>query len=31
LCGTLLHRSYPRLTQPPVNLQADELLGAIAE
>jgi RNA polymerase sigma-70 factor (ECF subfamily) len=31
LCATLLHRSYPRLTQPPVNLQADELLGAVAE
>jgi RNA polymerase sigma-70 factor (ECF subfamily) len=31
LCATLLHRSYPRLTQPPLSLQADELLGAIAE
>src|SRR3984893_16108864 len=31
LCATLLHRSYPRLTHPPLNLQADELLGAIAE
>jgi RNA polymerase sigma-70 factor (ECF subfamily) len=31
LCATLLHRGYPRLTQPPLNLQADELLGAIAE
>ena len=31
LCCTLLHRSYPRLTQPPINLQADELLGAVAE
>ena len=31
LCATLLHRSYPRLTRPPLNLQADELLGAIAE
>jgi RNA polymerase sigma-70 factor (ECF subfamily) len=31
LCATLLHRSYPRLTQPPVNLQAEELLGAVAE
>jgi RNA polymerase sigma-70 factor (ECF subfamily) len=30
-CATLLHRSYPRLTRPPLNLQADELLGAIAE
>ena len=31
LCTTLLYRSYPRLTQPPLNLQADELLGAVAE
>ena len=30
LCATLLHRSYPRLTQPPLNVQADELLGAVA-
>jgi RNA polymerase sigma-70 factor (ECF subfamily) len=31
LCATLLYRSYPRLAQPPLNLQADELLGAVAE
>jgi RNA polymerase sigma-70 factor (ECF subfamily) len=31
LCATLLHRSYPRLTQPPSNVQADELLGAVTE
>jgi RNA polymerase sigma factor (sigma-70 family) len=31
LCATMLHRSYPRLTQPPLNLQADELLGAVTE
>jgi RNA polymerase sigma factor (sigma-70 family) len=31
LCATLLHRSYPRLTHPPVNLQVDELLSAVAE
>jgi RNA polymerase sigma-70 factor (ECF subfamily) len=31
LCATLLHRSYPRLTHPPLNLQVDELLGAVAE
>ena len=31
LCATLLYRSYPRLTQPPLNLQADELLSAVAE
>jgi RNA polymerase sigma-70 factor (ECF subfamily) len=31
LCSALLHRSYPRLTHPPLNLQADELLGAVTE
>jgi RNA polymerase sigma factor (sigma-70 family) len=31
LCATLLHRSYPRLARPPLNLQAEELLGAVAE
>jgi RNA polymerase sigma-70 factor (ECF subfamily) len=31
LCATLLYRSYPRLTQPPLNLQVDELLGAVSE
>jgi RNA polymerase sigma factor (sigma-70 family) len=31
LCASLLHRSYPRLTQPPLNVQADELLGAVTE
>src|SRR5690349_582806 len=31
LCTTLLHRSYPRLTRPPLNLQADEMLGAVVE
>jgi RNA polymerase sigma factor (sigma-70 family) len=31
LCASLLYRSYPRLAQPPLNVQADELLGAIAE
>jgi RNA polymerase sigma-70 factor (ECF subfamily) len=29
LCATLLHRSYPRLTRPPVNLETDELLGGV--
>ena len=29
LCAALLHRSYPRLTQPPLNLQTDELLGGV--
>jgi len=31
LCAALLYRSYPRLTQPPLNLQVDELLSAVAE
>jgi RNA polymerase sigma-70 factor (ECF subfamily) len=29
LCSNLLYRSYPRLTRPPVNLEADELLGGV--
>ncbi len=31
LCTNLLYRSYPRLMQPPLNLQPDELLGAVVE
>jgi RNA polymerase sigma-70 factor (ECF subfamily) len=31
LCATLLYRSYPRLTRPPLNLEADDLLGAVVE
>jgi RNA polymerase sigma-70 factor (ECF subfamily) len=31
LCGTLLYRSYPRLTRPPLNLQSDEMLSAVVE
>jgi RNA polymerase sigma-70 factor (ECF subfamily) len=31
LCAALLYRSYPRLTRPPLNLQPDELLGAVVE
>jgi RNA polymerase sigma-70 factor (ECF subfamily) len=32
LLGTsLLHRGYPRLTHPPLNLRADELLSAVVE
>jgi RNA polymerase sigma factor (sigma-70 family) len=31
LCASLLHRSYPRLTRPPVNLRTDEMLGAVVE
>ncbi len=27
LCAALLHRSYPRLTRPPLNLQVEEMLG----
>jgi len=29
LCANLLYRSYPRLTRPPVNLEADDLLGGV--
>lgn len=29
LCGALLHRSYPRLTHPPLNLETDELVGSV--
>src|SRR5262245_3815609 len=31
LCAALLHRSYPRLMRPPLNLQSDELLDAVVE
>jgi len=31
VCASLLHRSYSRLMQPPLNLQADELLGDVVE
>jgi RNA polymerase sigma-70 factor (ECF subfamily) len=31
LCTNLLYRSYPRLTQPPMNLQPNELLSGLAE
>ncbi len=31
LCATLLHRSYPRLTRPPLNLDAEEMLSAVVE
>jgi RNA polymerase sigma factor (sigma-70 family) len=31
LCAHLLHRSYPRLTKPPLNLATDELLGGVVE
>ena len=31
LCASLLHRSYPRLTRGPMNLESDEMLGAVVE
>ncbi|MBV8573588.1 MAG: sigma-70 family RNA polymerase sigma factor [Acetobacteraceae bacterium] len=31
LCASLLYRRYPRLMQPPLNLEPDELLGAVVE
>ena len=31
LCGNLLFRQYRRLTLPPLNLQPDEMLGAVVE
>lgn len=31
LCMSLLFRSYPRLTRPPLNLQPDEMLSAVVE
>jgi RNA polymerase sigma-70 factor (ECF subfamily) len=31
LSSAVLHRGYPRLTRPPLNLQADEMLSALVE
>jgi RNA polymerase sigma factor (sigma-70 family) len=31
LCASFLYRRFPRLTQPPLNLQTDELLSAVVE
>ena len=31
LCASFLHRQFPRLTRPPLNLQTNELLGAVVE
>ena len=31
LCGSMLHRAYPRLTQPPLNLETSDLLSAVVE
>src|SRR5215831_5259799 len=29
LCATLLYKSYPRLTRPPLNLETDDLLNGV--
>jgi RNA polymerase sigma-70 factor (ECF subfamily) len=31
VCGALLHRSYPRLTRPPLNLETEDMLSAVVE
>jgi RNA polymerase sigma factor (sigma-70 family) len=31
LCASMLYRGYPRLTQPPLNLHPDEMIGAVVE
>jgi len=31
LCAAMLYRSYPRLTRSPLNLRAEEMLGAVVE
>jgi len=31
LCNTLLLRSYPRLTRPPLNLQTEEMLSSVVD
>jgi RNA polymerase sigma-70 factor (ECF subfamily) len=31
LSATLLRRNYPRLSKPPMNLQAEEMLGSVVE
>ena len=31
LCASLLYKHYPRLTRPPMNLQAEEMLSAVVE
>ena len=31
LCATMLHRRYPRLTRPPMNLETAEMLGGVVE
>ena len=31
LCASLLFRNYPRLAQPPLNLEAEEMLSSVVE
>lgn len=31
LCTSLLHRSYPRLTRSPLNVQSEEILSSVVE
>jgi RNA polymerase sigma-70 factor (ECF subfamily) len=31
LCASMLYTSYPRLTRPPLNVERDEVLGAVVE
>lgn len=31
LCANMLYRSYPRLTRPPLQLETDEVVGAVVE
>jgi RNA polymerase sigma-70 factor (ECF subfamily) len=31
LCASVLYRGYPRLTRPPLNLEVDDMLGAVVE
>lgn len=31
LCASVLHRGYPRLARPPLNVGSDEMLGAVVE
>src|SRR4051812_30304974 len=31
LCAVMLYRGYPRLARPPLNIQPEEMLGAVVE
>jgi RNA polymerase sigma factor (sigma-70 family) len=31
LCSSMLHRSYPRLARPPLNVHSEEMLSAVVE